>query len=91
MHDEDRARQRVQFIGRCGEALHGYQWARALANDLRMDERGMRRIRAAFHGAYAFPVGPGLVRDCALLVERRGETVERLLADLAEFIADEPA
>jgi hypothetical protein len=89
MHDEDRARERVQLVGRCGEVLHGYEWARGLAADLHMAERTVRRFRAAFLAAEAYPIAPGVVRDCCILVERRGATVERLLQDLAEFVADE--
>ncbi len=62
------------LIARAGRLLYGEEWTGRLAADLGLNERTMRRIKAANTAGRDYPIAPGVFDDLkALLVERSGE------------------
>jgi hypothetical protein len=63
----------------CGEALHGHQWQCALARDLGVSDRTMRRWAT---GAYDLPAG--VYVDLLRLTQERAATLDGLAGRLRE-------
>jgi hypothetical protein len=82
------------LIAAAGRALYGEEWGRALAADLKVNERTIQRIaKAARAGEGYRSIGPGLLRDAADLVGVRVSelrAVERQLRAAAAVLPAEP-
>lgn len=63
----------------CGEALHGHLWQCALARDLGVSDRTMRRWAT---GAYDLPVG--VYVDLLRLTQERAARLDALAPQLRE-------
>lgn len=66
-----------RLLVECGEALYGPQWQSALARDLGVADRTVRRWVAG-----ASPVPAGLYLDLLRLVQERGAVLDDLAARL---------
>lgn len=80
----------AQLIARAGLALYGEEWAAPLARALELNERTVRRIKAAAGAGAAYPVAPGALADLARLLRRREAELQSLAGEL-EGMAPLPA
>ena len=66
------------LLSRAGEALHGPNWPRALARDLRVAERTIYRWRDG-----SAPIPPGIRAELRELAIARGAELARLADELS--------
>jgi predicted transcriptional regulator len=71
------------LLATAGEALHGPEWANKLARDLGLNERTIRRLKAASLKGERHPVAPGVLDQAAALLRAKG----RALTELADAMA----
>lgn len=71
-----------QLLLKCGEALYGPQWQSALARDLGVADRTVRRWVA---GTTDIP--PGLYVDLLRLTQKRAKKLDALVSKLREAAA----
>lgn len=73
-------RRSSDLVAEAGAALYGPEWTGQLARALDLNERTVRRIKAASEAGEAYPVAPGVLIDLKRLLLARGAAL-RALAD----------
>jgi hypothetical protein len=71
------------LLATAGEALHGPEWGTKLARDLGLNDRTIRRVKAAALDGRPYPVAPGALDQAAALLRAKG----RQLTELADAMA----
>jgi hypothetical protein len=71
------------LLAMAGAALHGPDWAAPLARDLGLNDRTIRRIKAAALAGKTYPIAPGALDQAAGALRLKG----RQLVELAEQIS----
>lgn len=67
-----------ELLTECGRTLYGQQWQTALARDLGVNDRNIRRWAAGIH-----PVPAGLRADLVTLLKERGVMLDALAERLS--------
>jgi hypothetical protein len=76
----------AQLVARAGRALHGDNWPPALARDLNMNERTLRRIKAADLAGQDYPIAPGALADLFRITNARAYDFVSLAGDLERYM-----
>jgi hypothetical protein len=79
------------LVARAGQKLYGEEWASPLARDLNLNERTMRRIKAAAAGGDPYPVASGVIVDLGLLADRRSRELADLAAEAQRWVMERGA
>ena len=66
------------LIEQAGLALYGEEWAAPMARALALNERTVRRIKAAAKAGEAYPVAPGALAELKGLLLARGRELAAL-------------
>lgn len=72
----------AEKVARAGLALYGEDWAAPLARALGLNERTVRRIRAAALAGEDYPVAPGVLADLRALLRAQGARLVTLAAEI---------
>lgn len=70
------------LLARAGQALYGPEWTGLLAADLGLNDRTMRRLKAAAAAGSAYPIAPGVWGDLARLLRARSAELASLADQL---------
>ena len=68
----------AQLIEQAGVALYGEEWAAPMARALQLNERTVRRIKAAARAGAAYPIAPGALAELKALLLERGRELAAL-------------
>lgn len=78
----DTAPRTAALVCRAGRLLYGLEWTSQLAADLQLNDRTMRRIKAADAAGQDYPIAPGVFEDLRQLLQARSVDLAALAASI---------
>lgn len=77
---------RAALVCTAGLTLYGEEWCAHLARDLRVNERTLRRIRAAYLAGEDYRIADGLLADLAAFLRGRADTLQAVAASIGRHL-----
>lgn len=83
MRMTDTNEARAALVCTAGLTLYGPEWCALLARDIQVNERTLRRIRAAYLAGQDYPIADGLLQDLADFLRGRADSLQAVAATIS--------